>query len=76
MVKLVRDDPESAPDDLVPEVDRVEDTRTIWQRLRVAAAQGQEFLRMEIPGAADTVERAYWSYRLARAGALAPKQAG
>jgi hypothetical protein len=64
MVKLVRDDPASAPDDLVLEVDRVEDARTIRQRLRIPAAQWREFLRTTAPGAAPrTVERAYRARR-------------
>ena len=64
MVKLVRDDPKSAPEDLVLEVDRVEDARTIRQRLRIPAAQWREFLRTTVPGAAPrTVERAYRTRR-------------
>ena len=60
MTKLVRDDPKSAPDDLVVEVDRVEDARTVRQRLRIPAAQWREFLRTAVPDAApDTAERAY-----------------
>ena len=60
MVKLVRDDPKSAPEDLVLEVDRVEDARTIRQRLRIPAAQWREFLRTAAPDAAPgDVERAY-----------------
>ena len=61
MVTLVRDDPGTARDDLVLEVDRVEDARTIRQRLRsIPAAQWREFLRTAAPGAAPgTVERAY-----------------
>ena len=60
MAKLIRDDPRSAPEDLVLEVDRVEDARTIRQRLRIPAAQWREFLREAIFDAApDDVERAY-----------------
>jgi hypothetical protein len=60
MVRLVRDDPEAAPDDLVLEVDRVEDARTVRQRLRIPAAQWREFLRTAAPDAAPgDVERAY-----------------
>ncbi len=64
MVKLVRDDPGAAPDDLVLEIDRVEDARTVRQRLRIPGAQWREFLRMETPGAAPgTVEQAYAARR-------------
>ena len=60
MAKLIRDDPRSAPEDLVLEVDRVEDARTIRQRLRLPAAQWREFLRESVFDAApDDVERAY-----------------
>ena len=64
MTKLVRDDPRSAPDDLVLEVDRVEDARTVRQRLRIPAAQWREFLRTAAPDAAPgDVERAYRARR-------------
>jgi hypothetical protein len=60
MVKLVRDDPGSAPDDMVLEVDRVEDARTIRQRLRIPAAQWRQFVRTRTAGAApDSAEQAY-----------------
>ena len=59
MVKLVGDDPGAAPDDMILEVDRVEDARTIRQRLRIPAAQWRAFVAMESAGAApDTVENA------------------
>ncbi len=65
MAKLISDDPQSAADDIVLEVDRVEDARTIRQRLRVPAAEWREFLRTEAPGEAapDTVEQAYLARR-------------
>jgi hypothetical protein len=60
MVKLVRDDPGSAPDDMVLEVDRVEDARSIRQRLRIPAAQWREFVRTRTAGAEpDSAEQAY-----------------
>jgi hypothetical protein len=60
MVKLVRDDPAAAPEALVLEVDRVEDARTVRQRLHVPAAEWQEFLRTEDSSAAPgTAEEAY-----------------
>ncbi len=60
MVKLVRDDPGSAPDDMVLEVDRVEDARTIRQRLRIPAAQWRQFVRTQSAGAEpDSAEQAY-----------------
>ena len=60
MVRLIRDDPGAAREDLVLEVDRVEDARTVRQRLRIPAAQWREFLRTAVPDAApDTAERAY-----------------
>ena len=64
MVKLVGDDPQAAPDDMVLEVDRVEDARTLRQRLRIPAAQWREFLRTEAPDAAPgSVEQAYLARR-------------
>jgi hypothetical protein len=60
MVKLVRDDPGSAPDDMVLEVDRVEDARSIRQRLRIPAAQWRQFVRTRTAGAQpNTMENAY-----------------
>jgi hypothetical protein len=60
MVKLVRDDPGSAPDDMVLEVDRVEDARTIRQRLHIPAAQWRQFVRTRAAGAEpDSAEQAY-----------------
>ena len=60
MVKLVSDDPGSAADDMVLEVDRVEDARTIRQRLRIPAAHWRQFVAMQSAGAApDNAERAY-----------------
>jgi hypothetical protein len=64
MAKLVRDDPRSPPDDMVLEVDRVEDARTVRERFRVPAAQWREFLRAEAPGPVPTgVEQAYLACR-------------
>ena len=60
MVRLVSDDPGSAPDDMVLEVDRVEDARTIRQRLRIPAAQWRLFVPTRAPGAEpDSPEQAY-----------------
>jgi hypothetical protein len=60
MVKLVGDDPGSGPDDMVLEVDRVEDARTIRQRLRIPAAQWRPFVRTRSAGAEpDSAEQAY-----------------
>jgi hypothetical protein len=64
MAKLVRDDPAAAPEDLVLEVDRVEDARTVRQRLRIPAAEWREFLGAEALGAAPrSVEHAYAARR-------------
>lgn len=50
----------SAPDDMVLEVDRVEDARTISQRLRIPAAQWRQFAGTRTVGAApDSAEQAY-----------------
>jgi hypothetical protein len=60
MAKLVRDDPKSAGDDMVLEVDRVEDARTVRELFRIPAAQWQEFLRTEtLEPAPTSVELAY-----------------
>jgi hypothetical protein len=60
MVKLVSDDPGAAPDDIVLEVDRVEDARTIRQRFRIPAAQWRQFVPMQAAGAQpETAEQAY-----------------
>jgi hypothetical protein len=65
MAKLVSDDPGAAGDDMVLEVDRVEDARTVSQRLRIPAAQWRAFVATELGGPMpDTVEQAY----LARQG--------
>ena len=78
MAKLVSDDPGAAPDDMVLEVDRVEDARTIRQRLRIPAAKWRTFAATESAGAApDTVEKAYLAWQgfwdwLATAHADAP----
>jgi hypothetical protein len=64
MAKLVSDDPGAAPDDMVLEVDRVEDARTIRQRLRIPAAQWRTFAASESAGATpDTAEHAYWAWQ-------------
>ena len=64
MAKVVSDDPGAAEDDMVLEVDRVEDARTVRQRLRIPAAQWREFMAAERAGAApDTVEQAYLAWR-------------
>jgi hypothetical protein len=64
MVKLVSDDPSAAPDDMVLEVDRVEDARTIRQRLRIPAAQWRTFAATVSAGAApDTVANAYRAWQ-------------
>ena len=64
MAKLVSDDPGAAPDDMVLEVDRVEDARTIRQRLRIPAAQWRTFAATQSAGAApDTVEKAYLAWQ-------------
>jgi len=60
MAKLVSDDPGAAEGDMVLEVDRVEDARTVSQRLRIPAAQWREFVATELAGRApDTVDQAY-----------------
>lgn len=64
MVRLVSDDPGSAPDDMVLEVDRVEDARTIRQRLRIPAAQWRQFVATHSAGAErDRAEAAYLAFR-------------
>jgi hypothetical protein len=64
MTKLVRDDPGAAPDDMVLEVDRVEDARTVRELFRIPAAQSREFLAAGASGAAPTsVELAYGRYQ-------------
>ena len=64
MVKLVSDDPGAAFDDMVLDVDRVEDARTIRQRLRIPAAQWRTFAATVSAGAApDTVENAYLAWQ-------------
>jgi hypothetical protein len=64
MAKLVSDDPGAAPDDLVLEVDRVEDARTVRQRLRIPAAEWRAFLRAQGARTAPrSVERAYAARR-------------
>lgn len=64
MVKLVRDDPKAAPDDMVLEVDRVEDARTVRELFRIPAAQWQEFLWLEAPEVAPgSAEQAYLARR-------------
>jgi len=65
MAKLVRDDPSASPDEMVLEVDRVEDARTVRERFRIPAAQWREFLGTEASEPVPTsVELAY----LARKG--------
>ena len=60
MVRLVSDDPGSAVDDMVLEVDRVEDARTIRQRLRIPAAQWRQFVAMQSAGVEpDSAKQAY-----------------
>jgi hypothetical protein len=60
MAKLVQGDPGASSDDMVLEVDRVEDARTVRELFRIPAAQWQEFLRTEASEPAPTsVERAY-----------------
>ncbi len=59
MAKLVRDDPGASPDEMVLEVDRVEDARTVRELFRVPAAQWQEFLRTEASEVPTSVELAY-----------------
>ena len=64
MAKLVSDDPGAAEDDMVLEVDRVEDARTVRQRLRIPAAQWRAFLAAEGAGPVpDTVDQAYLAQR-------------
>ena len=63
MVKLVGDDPGAAPDDMVLEVDRVEDARTIRQRLRIPAAEWRQFVATESAAAPDTVEQTYLAWQ-------------
>ena len=64
MVKLVSDDPGAAPDDMVLEVDRVEDARTIRQRLRIPAAQWRTFAAKESAGVLpDSKENAYVAWQ-------------
>ena len=64
MAKLVSNDPGADPADMVLEVDRVEDARTIRQRLRIPAAQWRTFVATESTGAApDTVEQAYLAWQ-------------
>jgi hypothetical protein len=64
MAKLVSDDPGAAPDDMVLEVDRVEDARTIRQRLRIPAAQWRAFASAQSAGGApDTVANAYVAWQ-------------
>jgi hypothetical protein len=64
MVKLVGGDPGADPDDMVLEVDRVEDARTIRQRLRIPAAQWRQFVAADSGSAAPgTVEQAYLTRR-------------
>jgi hypothetical protein len=59
MVKLVGDDPGAGPDDMVLEGDRIEDARTIRQRLRIPAAQWRAFAATRCAGATpDTAEHA------------------
>jgi hypothetical protein len=60
MAKLVRDHSSASPDDMILEVDRVEDARTVRELFRIPAAQWQEFLRTEASGPAPaSVELAY-----------------
>ena len=60
MATLVRDEPGAGAEDMVLEVDRVEDARTVRQRLLIPAAQWQEFLRTAVASPAPaTVEEAY-----------------
>jgi hypothetical protein len=63
MVKLVSDDPGAASDDMVLEVDRVEDARTIRQRLRIPAAQWRTFAATVSAAAPDTVANAYLAWQ-------------
>ena len=64
MVKLVSDDPRAAGDDLVLEVDRVEDARTIRQRLRIPAARWRSFAATEGGGTAPaTAQQAYHAWQ-------------
>ena len=64
MVKLVSGAPGSEPDDMVLEVDRVEDARTIRQRFRIPAAHWRQFMAMQSAGAEpDTVANAYQAWQ-------------
>lgn len=64
MVTLVGDDPKAGAGDMVLEVDRVEDARTVRQRLLIPAAQWQEFLAAVAAGDVPaTVEEAYRAQR-------------
>ena len=64
MARLVGNDPGAAPDDMVLEVDRVEDARTIRQRLRIPAAQWRQFTATESAGAAPaSAQQAYLAWQ-------------
>lgn len=63
MVRLVSD-PGAVPDDTVLEVDRVEDARTIRQRLRIPGAEWRRFAaRRRTASAPDTAEQAYLAWQ-------------
>ena len=60
MAKLVSDTFDASPDDLVLELDRVEDARTVRQRFRVPAAHWRAFLESGSPGTTPgSAEQAY-----------------
>lgn len=60
MAERVHDDPDAGPDDLVLEVRRVEDARSVAQRLRVPKGAWAALLAEVAPGApADTPAAAY-----------------
>lgn len=63
MVKLVSGDPGAAKGDMVLEVDRVEDARTVTELLHIPAAHWQELLREELRIEPGSVEEAYQTLR-------------
>ena len=78
MAERVDDDPDAGPDDLVLEVRRVEDARSVAQRLRVPKVAWQDLLTDVAPqaGAAEAraayeAARPFWDW-LAENHAVAP----
>jgi hypothetical protein len=67
MADVVRGAEDAGPDDLVLEVHRVEDARTVTQWLRVPAQAWRPFLGQEVPGSASATDayqarRAFWDW--------------